>query len=107
VLGARERPLACEELTLRARLDLDHGRVREAALQVLVALDAAVAELATDPGAQGFEDRLAELRGQREAIAIAAQAALGGALSDSELESVSFTLGRIESALRARAVQNA
>jgi hypothetical protein len=107
VLGARERPLACEELTLRARLDLDHGRVREAALQVLVALDAAVAELATDPGAQGFEDRLAELRGQREAIAIAAQAALGGALSDSELESVAFTLGRIESALRARAVQNA
>jgi hypothetical protein len=107
VLGARERPLACEELTLRARLDLDHGRFREAALQVLVALDAALAELAADPGAQDFEDRLAELRGQREAIAIAAQAALGGALSDSELESVSFTLGRIESALRARAVQNA
>jgi hypothetical protein len=107
VLGARERPLACEELTLRARLDLDHGRVREAALQVLVALDAGLAELAADPGAQRLEERLAELRGQREAIAIAAQAALGGELSDSELESVSFTLGRIESALRARAVQNA
>ena len=49
VLGGRERPLACEELTLRARLDLDHGRDREAALQLLVALDAALAELPVDP----------------------------------------------------------
>ena len=53
VLNGRERPLACEELTLRARLDLDHGREREAALQVLVALDAALAELAADPQAAG------------------------------------------------------
>ncbi|MFZ0041899.1 MAG: hypothetical protein WAK93_11370, partial [Solirubrobacteraceae bacterium] len=45
VLGARELALACEELVLRARLDLDHGREREAALQLLVALDAALAEL--------------------------------------------------------------
>ena len=52
VLGARERPLACEELALRARLDLDHGREREAALQLLVALDAALAELARGPAAR-------------------------------------------------------
>ncbi len=48
VLGARERALVSEELTLRARLDLDHGREREAALQLLVALDAALAELSGD-----------------------------------------------------------
>jgi hypothetical protein len=106
VLGARERTLACEELTLRARLDLDHGRGREAALQVLVALDAALAELSADASAAALAGRLSELRSQREAVAVAAQSALAGALSPSELESVTFAVGRIESALRARAVQN-
>jgi hypothetical protein len=105
VLNGRDRPLACEELALRARLDLDHGREREAALQVLVALDAAVAELAVDPGsAHALGDRLVELRGQRDPIAIAAQAALAGALPAADREAVQFTLGRIEAALRARAV---
>jgi hypothetical protein len=107
VLNGRERVLACAELALRARLDLDHGREREAALQVLVALDAALAELAVEPGAtHAFGERLTELRGQRDAIAIAAQAALAGALPAADLEAVQFTLGRIEAALRARAVAN-
>ena len=48
LLGGRERPLACEELVLRARADLDAGRPREAALQARVALEALLAEL---PGA--------------------------------------------------------
>jgi hypothetical protein len=107
VLGGREQPLACEELALRGRLDLDQGRDREAALQVLVALDAALAELAVDPTARALSDRLEELRGQREAIADAAQTALGAALSPSQREAVSFTLSRIEAAFRARAVANA
>jgi hypothetical protein len=107
VLGAREQPLACEELTLRARLDLDHGRDREAALQLLVALDAALAELGADPRGAELGARLTELRGQREATAGAAQAALGGPISAAERETVAFTLGRIEAALRARAVANA
>jgi hypothetical protein len=107
VLGGRELPLACEELALRARLDLDHGRDREAALQVLVALDAAVAELGADPTAGALADRLEELRGQREAIAAAAQTALGAPLSPSERDAVAFTLSRIEAAFRARAVANA
>jgi hypothetical protein len=107
VLGSRERLLVCEELALRARLDLDQGRDREAALQVVVALDAALAELSSEPDAAALDDRLAELRGQREPVAVAAQAALAGGLSAAERESVAFTLGRIESALRARAVANA
>jgi hypothetical protein len=107
VLSGRELPLACEELALRARQDLDHGRHREAALQVLVALDAALAELARDPNALSLRERMAELRAQRDPVAGAAQAALGGPLSESQRESVAFTLGRIESALRARAVQSA
>ena len=105
VLTGRDRALACEELALRARLDLDHDRDREAALQVLVALDATLAELAADrETAHSLQDRLAELRGQREAIAAAAQSALAGPLSDDQREAVQFTLSRIEAALRARAV---
>jgi hypothetical protein len=103
LLGGRERALVCEELALRARLDLDHDRSREAALQVLIALDAAIAELATDPSASALESRLAELREQRDPVADAAQAALEGPLDEPERETVEFTLGRIEAALRARA----
>jgi hypothetical protein len=102
LLGGRERPLASEELALRARLDLDHDRRREAALQVLIALDAAIAELAADPHAAAFEDRVEELRGQRDPIAHVAQAALEGALDDDQRETIEFALGRIEAALRAR-----
>jgi hypothetical protein len=105
VLNGRERVLACEELTLRARLDLDHGRDREAALQVLVALDAALAELAAEPGGpQDLPQRLAELRDRRDPVAVAAQAALAGPLSADQREAVEFTVKRIEAALRARAV---
>ena len=104
VLNGRERALVCEELALRARLDLDQGRDREAALQVLVALDAALAELPGDPSSGGLGERLGELRGRRDAIAVAAQAALAGPLGHAEFEDVSATLGRIEAALRARAV---
>ena len=103
VLGSRQPALACEELTLRARLDLDHQRPREAALQLLVALDAALAELARDPHADELAERLDRLREQRDPVAAAAQAALSGPLSESHVESVAFALGRVEAALRARA----
>ncbi|HWF72219.1 MAG TPA: hypothetical protein VG186_02675 [Solirubrobacteraceae bacterium] len=102
-LNGRQRILACEELALRARSDADHGRDREAALQLLVALDAALAELALDPGAESLADRLAELRGRREGVVAAAQSALAGPLDDAARTAVLETLGRLEAALRARA----
>jgi hypothetical protein len=102
LLGAREAALASEELTLRARLDLDHGRPREAALQLLVALDAALAELAAGPHAAELAQRLGELRGQRGPVAAAAQAALSGPLSSDHAAAVDLALGRVEAALRAR-----
>ncbi len=107
VLGGRERALACEELTLRVRLDLDHGREREAALQLLVALDATLAELPGDPTASVLSERLSELRERRDDVGRAAQAALAGPLNDDQRETVAWVLGRIEAALRARAVANA
>ena len=45
IVGGRDEQLACEELVLRARADIDAGRPREAALQARVALEAALAEL--------------------------------------------------------------
>ena len=58
----RDAVLACEELTLRARGDLDCGRDREAALQLEAALSAAVAELAGWVTHGDLAARLEELR---------------------------------------------
>ena len=103
LLTGRHAPLACEELALRARFDLDEGRAREAALQVLVALDAALAELPDDPAAPALAERLDELRGLHDGVAAAAAAALAGTLGAGERDATAFALGRIEAALRARA----
>jgi hypothetical protein len=103
LLTGRHAALACEELALRTRLDLDQGRAREAALQVLVALDAALAELADDPAAPALADRLEELRALRDGVAAAARQATSGPLGAPEREATEFVLGRIEAALRARA----
>jgi len=107
VLGQREPTLACEELALRAQADIESGRWREAALQVLVALDASLAELAVDRHGAALRERLEELGGQRDAVGEAAQAALAGEPSEDQRETVAFTLARIEAALRARAVESA
>jgi hypothetical protein len=107
LLGGHEPALAGEELALRARLDLDQDRAREAALQVLVALDATLAELAADPASPALESRLEELRGLRDPVDHAAQVALAGPLGPAELETVQFALGRIEATLRARVVAGA
>ncbi|MDQ6776829.1 MAG: hypothetical protein M3071_11590, partial [Actinomycetota bacterium] len=101
-LGGRQQILACEELALRARADVDHDRYREAALQLLVALDAALSELPLDPSADSLEDRLAELRSGREAVLAAAHEALAGPLDEGARAAVLDTLERLEAALRAR-----
>ena len=105
VLGGRDRLLAAEALALRARLDLDSGRDREAALQLRIALEAALAELAADGGQPAsMADRLAELRERRDATAAAANEALSGPLTPARAEDVKHTLERLEAALRARAL---
>ena len=76
--------LACEELVLRARADLDAGRLREAALQARVALESLLAEL----GGELRADRRAALEADREPVGDAAKAALRGALSEELGEAV-------------------
>ena len=102
VLAGREPLLACAELALRARLDVDQERFREAALQLLVALDAALAELDVE-----LADRVQELRERRRQVAGAAESALRGELSEDQRVAVSGALGRLEAALRARALTRA
>jgi hypothetical protein len=104
LLTGRQLALGCEELALRARLDLDEQRDREAALATLIALDAALADLPGDPAASALEGRLDELRSLRAGVAAAAEHALAERrLEESERKAVAFALARLEAALRARA----
>jgi hypothetical protein len=103
LLGGHAQPLACEELTLRARHDLDRGRLREAALQLRAALDAAVVELPAFAGAsQDAARRLEQLRERRGTVAALVDAALAGVLPPDAEETLADALGLLEAALRAR-----
>ena len=102
LLGARDAALACEELALRARQDVDAGRRREAALQLDVALGAALAELEPWTPRGDVAVRLGELRELRPAVQAAARAALQGGVDDDEDAAVRHALERLEAALRAR-----
>jgi hypothetical protein len=103
LLGGRDAALACEELALRARADLEHGRGREAALQLDVALRAARAELEGWREHRDMAARLDELAAHAEPAAAAAAAALHGGLAPDELAATGEGLERLEAALRARA----
>jgi hypothetical protein len=92
ILGGRERTLACEELVLRARADLDAGRPREAALEARVALEALLAEL---PAAS-------ELANDRGTVGDAANAALRGTLEPGLERELGAALARMEHALKRR-----
>ena len=67
-----------------------------------VALEAAIAELEPWVGRPGMAERIEALRGEREAVGAAANAALEGGLGDEALENVERVLRRVEAALRAR-----
>jgi hypothetical protein len=102
LLGGRDAVLACEELVLRARQDVDAGRRREAALQLDAALTAALAELEPWSARGDLAERLAELRDLQGAVQAAAQAALLGGVEDEADDAVRHGLQRLEAALRAR-----
>ena len=91
ILGGRTQALACEELVLRARSDLEGGRTREAALQARVALEALLAEL---PGS--------DLTEERRAVGDAANAALRGDLPRDSAVAVAEAVRRMEAALKRR-----
>ncbi len=104
ILADRFPALACEELALRARADLDTGGDRLAALGTGLALETALAEL----GTRSFPDaaaRLAELEALAPGTRSAAASALAGPLGEPDREAVRHALERLEAALRARAAR--
>jgi hypothetical protein len=105
LLSGRDVALACEELALRARLDFNQGREREAALQLSLALDAALAELEGWRASEAVATRLDELQGHREAVGEVAAAALQGGLQPGQAEVVEAALKRLEATLRARVAE--
>ena len=102
LLGGRDERLACEELLIRARADLDAGRLREAALQLRVALEALLAARASLSSA-GQEDDLGLLDGRRQITGEAANEALAGPLSAARAAEVAETVAVCERVLRRRA----
>lgn len=102
ILGGRDVALACEELVLRARLDADAGRWREAAFQLRVALEAAIAELGPWAGQADIAERVGELRELRAGVGDAANSALQGGLDEPHIAGVRHAIERVEAALRAR-----
>jgi hypothetical protein len=104
LLAGRDVALACEELTLRARADVDGGRWREAALQLDAALAAALAELEGWREQRDLAARLDEVAGYVDRVRAAAAAARSGTLEPAQAETLKEALGRLEATLRARAV---
>ena len=101
LLGGRGAGLICEELTLRARLDLEQGRPAHAALELAQAYAAALSELRAE-GRQDLAIRVAELEQLRHGVIEQAQAALAQDASGPDEEIVAHALERLEATLRAR-----
>lgn len=78
LLGARGQALMCEDLVLRARLDLDHGRLAHAAIELDAAYAAALGELRGEQR-QDLAIRIDELDKLRPGVAAQARAVLGAA----------------------------
>jgi hypothetical protein len=102
LLSGRDAALASELLALRARLDLEQARDREAALQLEAALGAALSELEGWRELDGMPARLEELAALAADVDAAADLARAGALDEAGRSVVERALGRLEAALRAR-----
>jgi hypothetical protein len=104
VLGRREWIDPCEPLLLRARLDLDGGRLRDAALQLRVGLEALLVELQGALVDPGHEEDMVELSTRRAEAGHAANMALRGELDADRERSVRELLETCERVLRRRRV---
>jgi hypothetical protein len=101
LLSGRAGMLLCEELVLRARLDLDQGRLAHAAIGLDRALAAAVPELLAEERPD-LALRVAELEQLRAGVAAQAETALGGNGTALDEDLLGHALGRLEATLRAR-----
>jgi hypothetical protein len=101
LLGARGGALVCEELTLRARVDMDQDRVAHAAMSLELAMRTALAELRAE-NRQELAIRVAELEQLHAGVEAQAAGALDASQAAPAREDLEHALGRLEAALRAR-----
>jgi len=104
VLGDRERLDACETLVLRARADLDGDRPREAALQLRIALEALLAELAGALVDPAHDRDMTTLGSRRDEAVAAAEMAIHGDLDEERGKGVRELVEICERVLRRRRV---
>jgi hypothetical protein len=104
VLRGRESFAACEPLLLRARADLDAGRLRAAALQLEIGVEAMLAELSSAVDDDGHRKDIAALEERKAAVEGAAEQALAGDVGDEAEASIRETLEIAERILRRRRV---
>ena len=99
LLGGRDEVLPAEELVLRARADLNAGRLAEAALQARVAIESLLASrvAAADSGPAG-----ASLASHRDTVAAAANAALRGDIPGTGAAELEEAVAAMELALKRR-----
>jgi hypothetical protein len=96
ILAGRDEVLVSEELVLRARLDVDARRPREAALQARVALEALLAEVP----AESLGETRGPLAADREVVAEASRQALKGDVPEALAARVAEAVEHMEAALR-------
>ncbi len=101
LLSGREQPLLCEELVLRARMDLDSGRIELAAIGLERAYATGLVELDAQRRAD-LTQRIEELRELRAEVERAAHRSLPNTTATPEEQVVRHGLERLEAALRAR-----
>ncbi len=103
VLGAKDQVSPFETLLLRARLDLDQSRPREAAMQLRAGVEALLSDV--PEGVSGDELRdLEALDELRDEIAAAADEAAAGSLSDISSVAIVDGLKLSERVLRRRRI---
>jgi hypothetical protein len=106
LLGARGAALLCEELALRARLDLDQDRVAHAALELEAGYAAALGELRSERR-EDLAIRIDELEELQEGVAAQAEAALAATSPSPAAASTAETAGTAETAHTAGADEQA
>jgi hypothetical protein len=104
LLGGREQLDTCETMIARARLDLDAGRPREAALQLRVGVEALLVELQGALADPGHDEDMAILSERRSEVGNAANAALRGELDEAAEANVRELTAVAERVLRRRRV---
>jgi hypothetical protein len=102
ILGGRQPVYPSEDLMLRARLDLENGRERQAALQLRATLDALEAEIDGQEGGFAQGEARNVLSERRAAVESLCRAALRSELRDDELSELEDALQAVERSLRRR-----